>query len=81
MDAGALGKFTAQTMEHIEDRFGDEATLRIVAIVAIVAKVYVGDATEILVTSDDDRPWVQLAFLQEGVNSLEARLAMFQDDD
>lgn len=78
MDAGALGTFTAQTMEHIEDRFGDEATLRIVA---IVAEVDVGDATEILVTSDDDRPWVQLAFLQEGVNSLEARLAMFQDDD
>jgi hypothetical protein len=78
MDAGSLGMFTAAVMEQIEERFGDEAVLRTVA---VVAEVDTGPATEILVTCDDDRPWMQIAFLHEAVDSLEARLAAMLDED
>lgn len=72
IDTSMLGEIAAEAMERIAADFGDAATIRTVA---IIAEIDVHDATHFYVASSDDRPWMQMAFLEQGIENIENRLA------
>lgn len=81
-DLSHLGLKAAELMEHIASVYGEDAEVRTVL---LCVEVDTGDATEI-VTAGDDRPWLQVAFLEETLATVEARrseleLADEEDDD
>jgi hypothetical protein len=69
-------------MDRINEDFGDDVEIRTLS---LVVEVEGEDATTILVSCDDDRPWVQIAFLEEALATLEDRrdamCARDEDDD
>lgn len=79
-DLSRLGTQAAELMEHIASTYGEDAEIRTVL---LCVEVDSGRHTEIL-TSGDDRPWLQLAFLEEAIASVEAQrdiLSLREDDD
>lgn len=70
MNVQRLGQLVAEAMEQIEAHYGDTATFRTAA---LIVELDLPDSTELLVTATDDRPWCQIAFLDEALASLERR--------
>jgi hypothetical protein len=70
MEVFEIGQYAASVMDRINEDFGDDADIRTIS---LAIEVDMGDATTILVSCDDDRPWVQIAFLEEALATLEDR--------
>lgn len=72
MDSSSLARLTASLMEELDRDFVDGAK---VGTVAIIAAVEHGEGEErestIVLTSTDERAWVQRALLSEGFMALE----------
>jgi hypothetical protein len=78
MDTTPLGLFVTKVMEQVGESFDDDAEIRTVG---VLVEVDTGDATHIMATCDDDRPWVQIEFLHQAIYSLESRFGMVSESD
>jgi hypothetical protein len=83
MEVFEIGQYAASVMDRINEDFGDDVDIRTIS---LVVEVDGEDATTILVSCDDDRPWVQIAFLEEALATLEVQRdeagdAILDDDD
>jgi len=67
VDTTQVGSLAANVMEHIEDKYDDDTTVRTVA---IVVEVDTGDSTTIVTRCNDDRSWVQMRFLEEALGAM-----------
>jgi hypothetical protein len=78
MDTTPLGLYVTQVMEQVGADFDDDAVFRNIM---IVLDVDTQDETVTVVSCDDDRPWVQLAFIEEAQATIEAGNVAFHPDD
>jgi hypothetical protein len=76
MEVFEIGQFAASFMDKLNEDFGDDIEIRQLA---LVAEVDGEDFTTILTACDDDRPWVQVAFVEEALASLEDRRDAMRD--
>ena len=80
VDTQALGTLAARAMELLEERYASEdAHIRELALVLEVDLS--GERSQVLVTATDPRLWVQLAFLKEGIFSVERELERQEDEN
>lgn len=68
IESTPVGSLAMRFMELLGETYDEDATVRTVA---IVAEVDTPDSSEVLVVCDDDRRWVQLAFLEWAVETLD----------
>jgi hypothetical protein len=70
IDTSVVGQLAAETMESVEQQFGENAEIGTVAMVVEVRHLdEEGDqATTITCTSNDRRPWAQYGLLQFAAN-------------
>lgn len=80
MDLGDVCIYAMKVVEDMTDQFGEHAVIRQVA---IVLDVETEDSTVTVMSCDDDRQWLQLAFLEEARLTVEegSSVAALEDDE
>jgi hypothetical protein len=78
MNTQPLGVLCARALEMLGDRYEGDALVRTAA---LVIEVEHGEEQETLVTATDDRLWVQVAFLREGVVVLEREMDRQEEEE
>lgn len=73
-----IGTVAMELIETIAEEFGSDVQVTIAGIVCEVAQ---GDEHSIVARFTDQRDWVQVAFLQEGIAAVYDTTAEGQDDD
>ena len=77
IDTTLIAEVCAQMVERVDEQFGADCTLRTVA---LVVEVDSGPSTHILAAASDDRPWVQMEFLGQGIDVINHAMDAERDD-
>lgn len=78
IDTGPLGILCAKVMDEVASEFGEDATVRTIALVVEVDRA---DSTWMLVRSTDDRLWVQRALLDEGIAFIDKHVGAIEQGE
>lgn len=78
MDLNDIAVYAAQVIEDMAGQFGEDAVVRGIMVVLDVEH---NDSTVTVVSCDDDRQWIQLAFLEEAQATVECGAPELVEDD
>lgn len=81
IDTEPIIRLAQQLADEITAQVDDAETTAFVRQAMVCVEIDLGNSTTIFSVSADDRPWVQIAFLDAAANNLDAARCEVNDDD